>query len=77
MVKRSQSKHIEEDLTNGNSYTWLNVDEAALRVNKTPRFIRRLVAERRLRYFKHGGFVAIRKTDLDQWAMSEPREPLR
>ncbi len=78
MVKARSSKSIDQeiDLKSGGS-PWLDVDEAAKRINKTPRFVRRLLAEKRLRYFKHGHFVAILQQDLDSWATSEPHEPLR
>jgi excisionase family DNA binding protein len=53
---------------------WLSLREAAQRLNKTERFIRRLVRERRIRYYKHGHFLAFRKADLDTWATSDCRE---
>jgi excisionase family DNA binding protein len=77
LVKQSLNKLISEDRKSNIRHIWLDVDQAAEQINKTPRFVRRLIAERRIRYYKHGGFVAIRQTDLDHWAMSEPREPLR
>ena len=77
MVKKSLSKLIEDDLKNDTHHTWLNINQAAQRVNKTPRFIRRLVAERRIKYYKHNSLIAILASDLDAWAMSEPHEPLR
>lgn len=43
----------------------LTIDEAAERLSTTPRFIRRLVAERRIPYSKVGKFVRIASTDLD------------
>jgi excisionase family DNA binding protein len=56
---------------------WLDVIAAARYLNRSPRFMRRLVAERRITHYKHGRFVAFRKTDLDQWATSECREAVR
>ena len=54
---------------------WLNLLEAAERLNKTERFVRRLVLERKVRYYKHGHFLAFRKADLDAWANVDCREP--
>jgi excisionase family DNA binding protein len=54
---------------------WLGLQQAAEHVNRSERFIRRLVKERRVRYYKHGHFLAFRKTDLDAWAVSDCREP--
>ena len=53
MVKKSLSKLIEDNLKNDTHHTWLNINQAAQRVNKTPRFIRGLVAEGRIKYYKH------------------------
>jgi hypothetical protein len=77
MVKDRLGLSIQNDggLNNGNGDTWLDIDRAALRINKTPRFMRRLIAERRIRYFKHGHFIAILKSDLDRWATCECIEP--
>ena len=43
----------------------LTVDEAAERLGTKPRFIRRLVAERRIPYVKLGAHVRIDDHDLD------------
>jgi excisionase family DNA binding protein len=79
MVKDGVGLSIQNDdgLNIGSGDTWLDIDRAARRVNKTPRFIRRLIAERRIRYYKHGHFIAILKSDLDEWATSNCREPLQ
>jgi excisionase family DNA binding protein len=56
---------------------WLGIDEAAEYLNLPRRFILRLVSERRCRHYKHGIYVKFRKLDLDEWAKSECREPVR
>lgn len=43
----------------------LTLDEAAEYLSVTPRFVRRLVAERRLAKVKLGKFVRIHRDDLD------------
>ncbi|MEO7980319.1 MAG: helix-turn-helix domain-containing protein [Sporichthyaceae bacterium] len=43
----------------------LNVDQAADRLGTSPRFIRRLVAERRIAFTKLGKHVRIDTADLD------------
>lgn len=45
----------------------LMIDEVADRLNVTARFVRRLVAERRIRYFKIGRHVRIAECDVDAW----------
>ncbi len=43
----------------------LNVDQAAERLGTSPRFIRRLIAERRIAFAKLGKHVRIDSKDLD------------
>ena len=43
----------------------LTVDEAAERLRTKPRFIRRLIAERRIPYVKLGAHVRIDDRDID------------
>lgn len=43
----------------------LTIAEAAQYLNVTERFVRRLVAERRVAYHKLGKFVRLRREDLD------------
>lgn len=43
----------------------LNVDQAAERLGTSPRFIRRLIAERRITFAKIGKHVRIDSADLD------------
>lgn len=43
----------------------LTVDEAAQRLATKPRFVRRLIAERRIPYVKLGAHVRIHTDDLD------------
>ena len=45
----------------------LNVDEAAEYLGMTPRFIRRLIDERRIDFFKVGRFVRLDPDVLDQF----------
>jgi excisionase family DNA binding protein len=54
------------------------VEEAAERLNTTPRFIRRLIAERRIAFTKLGRHVRIEATVLDEFVAAgrvEPRIP--
>lgn len=48
---------------------WLDVAGGAKRLDVTERFIRRLVAERRVRFYKVGRFVRFRPEDLDAVAV--------
>jgi excisionase family DNA binding protein len=59
---------------NGEESRWLNLEEASRYLNKQPRFVRRLVAERRITHYKHGLFLAFLRSDLDSWATSDRRD---
>jgi excisionase family DNA binding protein len=58
----------------------LTIAEAAEYLNVSERFIRRLVAERRVPYYKLGKFVRFRRRDLDAYLSSgrveRPEVPL-
>ena len=53
----------------------LTVDEAAERLGTSTRFIRRLIAERRIAYTKLGRHVRIAARDLDAYVASGRVEP--
>jgi excisionase family DNA binding protein len=53
----------------------LTVEEAAERLGTSTRFIRRLIAERRIAYTKLGRHVRIAVLDLDAFAASGRVEP--
>jgi len=53
----------------------LTVDEAAERLGMSARFIRRLIAERRIAYTKLGRYVRIAARDLDAFVASGRVEP--
>ena len=53
----------------------LTVDEAAERLGTSARFIRRLIAERRIAYTKLGRHVRIAGRDLDAYVASGRVEP--
>jgi excisionase family DNA binding protein len=53
----------------------LTVDEAAERLGTSARFIRRLIAERRIAYTKLGRHVRIATRDLDAFVASGRVEP--
>jgi excisionase family DNA binding protein len=45
----------------------LNADQVAERLGVKPRFVRRLVEERRIPFCKLGKFVRFRPTDIEAW----------
>lgn len=47
------------------SMSLLTVDQACERLGTSPRFVRRLIAERRITFIKLGRHVRIDSTDLD------------
>jgi excisionase family DNA binding protein len=55
--------------------TLLSVEEAAERLGTSARFIRRLIAERRIAYTKLGRHVRIAARDLDGFVASGRVEP--
>jgi excisionase family DNA binding protein len=54
----------------------LTVEAAAERLSTSPRFIRRLIAERRIEFVKVGRHVRIRESVLDDFIQSGVIEPL-
>ena len=54
----------------------LNVAGAAAYLGVTDAFVRRLVLERRVRYFKVGKFVRFRPVDLDAFVEAGRQEPV-
>lgn len=53
----------------------LTVDEAAARLSTKPRFVRRLIAEKRIAYIKLGGHVRIEDTVIDRFIEAGRIEP--
>ena len=50
-----------------NAQPLLDIEQAAERLNVSPRFIRRLVAQRRIDYLKIGKFIRFQPDELDSW----------
>jgi excisionase family DNA binding protein len=55
----------------------LDADEVAERLGVSPRFVRRLVEERRIPFCKVGKFVRFRPTDVRAWLARSVVEPTR
>lgn len=55
----------------------LGVDDAAAFLGVSVHFIRRLVAERRVRFYKVGRYVKFMPDDLAAFALADPVEPVR
>jgi excisionase family DNA binding protein len=55
---------------------YLSVPEAALYLNTSVRFIRRLIAERRIAFHKVGAHVRLALADLDSFIEAGRVEPL-
>lgn len=53
----------------------LDADEVAARLGVNPRFVRRLVEERRIPFCKLGKFVRFRPTDVRAWLAECVVEP--
>jgi excisionase family DNA binding protein len=54
-------------MTSPNSDDLLDIDQAAHRLGTQPRFMRRLVAERRIRFYKIGKHVRFHPDDLTDY----------
>lgn len=55
----------------------LTVDEAAQLLNTSPRFPRRLIAERRIRFVRVGRHVRIPPSALDEYASARTVPPIQ
>lgn len=55
----------------------LDVDQAAKRLGTTVRFVRRLVAERRIRFYKVGKYVRFHPDDLADYIRQGRVDPIR
>ena len=53
----------------------LDVDQAAERLGTPVRFVRRLIAERRIRFYKIGRYVRIDRHDLDRFVEDARIDP--
>ena len=53
----------------------LNIDEVAERLGTSPRFVRRLVAERRIAFNKLGRHIRFNATDVEQFIQAGRVEP--
>lgn len=58
------------------SSTLLTAADVADRIQTTERFVRRLVAERRIRYVKCGKFVRIPEPAIDEYLLAHTVEPV-
>lgn len=59
----------------GSSRDLLSVEQAAERLGTPVRFIRRLIAERRVRFYKVGRYVRFAVEDLDEFVAAGCIEP--
>ena len=55
---------------------YLSVPEAALYLNTSVRFVRRLIAERRIAFHKLGAHVRLALSDLDDFIAAGRGEPI-
>lgn len=69
-------QRVNGSTTIGDAAPLLDVAQAAERLGVTPRFVRRLVFERRVAYIKVGKYVRFELTDLEAWLASHRVEAL-
>lgn len=72
-----RGEHSGEPPPHSGSGDLLTIIEAAERLAVGPRFVRRLIAERRIRYFKIGTHIRISAADLETWILGCQVEPTR
>ena len=56
---------------------WFNLCGSAKYLTKSERYMRQLVADRKITYYKHNRLLAFKRSDLDAWATSDRREALK
>ncbi|MQY19331.1 hypothetical protein NRB20_24160 [Nocardia sp. RB20] len=61
----------------GEGSTYMDVDQAAVYLGVGVRFIRRLVAERRVVFYKVGGHLRFKVADLEAFAQAGRVEPIQ
>ena len=75
MTQRSRQTHVTLAVANPAPSDLLDVEEAATHLGTPVRFIRRLIAERRIRFYKIGRYVRIDRRDLEAFVASGRIEP--
>ena len=63
-------------MTKASTTTLYTVDQAAERMNITPRYVRRLIAERRIAFVRLGRHVRISETDIEAFLTAGRAEAL-
>jgi excisionase family DNA binding protein len=69
-----RSTTLDNDFTN---VDMLTVEQAAARLGTTIRFVRRLVEERRIRYYKVGKYVRFHPDDIAEYIRAGQVDPVR
>jgi excisionase family DNA binding protein len=63
----AQQAGLDHDVLEPGADGLLDVTAAAVRLGTPVRFVRRLVAERRIPFYKVGRYVRFSREDLDRW----------
>jgi len=75
MTQRGRQTNVTLAVANPAPSDLLDVKEAANHLGTPVRFIRRLIAERRIRFYKIGRYVRIDRHDLEAFVASGRIEP--
>lgn len=75
IVDERRSKHTNGHPRAGKGVCLLGILEVAERLGTSERFVRRLVAERRVPFHKVGKFVRFDPEDIDTWLADHRVEP--
>ena len=76
MTQPNRRAHVTLPLSRSATDDLLDVTEAANHLGTPVRFIRRLIAERRIRFYKIGRYVRIDRHDLDGFVAEGRIEPI-
>ncbi len=57
--------------------TLLDIEQVAIRLGVSTRYVRRLIAERRMAYIKVGHLIRFEPEQVDLWIVQNTRSPLR
>jgi len=67
----------EEGLTQNSAFGLLDIEELAARLGVSARYVRRLVAERRIAFIKVGHLIRFEPEDVDRWIVENRISQLR
>ncbi len=68
------TSEAEEPVDPTTNDSLIDIAAVAERLGVTPRFVRRLVADRRIPYYKVGHYVRFDRADVERWLQDQRRQ---